>query len=135
MEKKLFNTDFVIYNPTKNYVVRWDVDDDVVLYGDKEEAIEDCREEDGEQVIPCTELPEDLQQLVINQLKKQDDEWKCYEVELILLDTLGSIGMDKPSNFDSIVQYCFEDICETADADDWNNSDVVIALRRFIENK
>jgi hypothetical protein len=70
MENKLFSTDFVIYNPTKNYVVRWDVDDDVVLYGDKQEAIEDCREEDGEQVIPCTELPEYLQQLIINQLNK-----------------------------------------------------------------
>jgi len=135
MEKKLLNTDFVIYNPTTNYVVRWDVDDDVVLYGDEQEAIEDCKEEDGEQVIHYTELPEDLQQLVINQLKKQDDEWKRYEVELILLDILGGIGMDKPSNFDSIVQYCFDDICETADADDWNISDVAIALRRFIENK
>lgn len=62
-------------------------------------------------------------------------ENKYKEIELILLETLGSIGMDKPNNFDSIVQYCYEDICETADADNWNDSDVIIALRRFIENK
>lgn len=68
--KTLFSTDYVIYNPTTNYMVLWDSDDDVVIYGDKEEAYLDCRESDGEQVISCTDLPEELQQLIINQLNK-----------------------------------------------------------------
>jgi hypothetical protein len=71
MEKKtLFSTDYVIYNPNTNFLLKWDVGDDVILFGDKEEALLDCYEADGEQVIPCTDLPEELQQLIINQLNK-----------------------------------------------------------------
>jgi hypothetical protein len=71
MEKKtLFSTDYVIYNPTTNQLSKWSSDDDVVIFGDKEEALMDCREADGEQVVSCTDLPEELQQLIINQLNK-----------------------------------------------------------------
>jgi hypothetical protein len=71
MEKKtLFSTDYVIYNPTTNELVKWSSDDDVVIFGDKEEALMDCREADEEQVVSCTDLPEELQQLIINQLNK-----------------------------------------------------------------
>jgi len=71
MEKKtLFSTDYVIYNPTTNFLLKWDVDDDVILFGNKEEALLDCFESEGEQVISCTDLPEELQQLIINQLNK-----------------------------------------------------------------
>jgi hypothetical protein len=71
MEKKtLFSTDYVIYNPTTNQLVRWSSDDDVVIFGSEEEADIDCNYAIGEQVIPCTDLPEELQQLIINQLNK-----------------------------------------------------------------
>ena len=69
---KLFSTDYVIYNPIKNYLVRWDTDDDVVIYGTKEEAVERCYESDGEQVVSCTDLPEDLQLILLNQLSNED---------------------------------------------------------------
>jgi len=68
--KTLFSTDYVIYNPTTNQLSKWSSDDDVVIFGDKEEALMDCREADGEQVVSCTDLPEELQQLIINQLNK-----------------------------------------------------------------
>jgi hypothetical protein len=43
--------------------------------------------------------------------------------------------MDTPSNFDEIVDYCLEDINETADAVNWTSEDVTIAFRRWIESK
>lgn len=49
--------DYVIYNPTKDYVIRWEYSGDIVIYGDKEEAKEDCIEND-EIVIQCSQLPE-----------------------------------------------------------------------------
>jgi len=56
------------------------------------------------------------------------------EVESHLLITLSTIGMDKPHNFDEIVDFCVNDIKETA-SKDWHSGDVAIALRRFIESK
>ena len=41
--------------------------------------------------------------------------------------------MDVPSNFEDIVQFVFEDVCTTADPNDWNDADVVIGFRRWIE--
>lgn len=71
MEKKtLFSTDYVIFNHITNELVRWSSDDDVVIFGDKQEALLDCNEILGERVISCTRLPEELQQLIINQLNK-----------------------------------------------------------------
>ena len=58
---------------------------------------------------------------------------KKTEIEHILLGLLSLIGMDKPINFDQIVEFCFQDIDETADKENWNESDVTIAFRRWIE--
>lgn len=55
------------------------------------------------------------------------------EVERILINMWSSIGMDIPSNYEDIVQYCYEDVCETADEINWHEGDVAIAFRRFIE--
>ena len=44
-----------------------------------------------------------------------------------------SIGIDTPSNHDTIVQYCFDDIEETADPINWHSGDVTVAFRRWIE--
>ena len=55
------------------------------------------------------------------------------EIETILIDMFDRIGIQTPSNYEDIVQFCYEDVCETADPIDWNNDDVLIAFRRFIE--
>lgn len=56
-------------------------------------------------------------------------------IETMLVDIWTSIGMDIPNNFEDIVQYCYEDVCDTADAENWYSGDVVIAFRRWIEGE
>jgi hypothetical protein len=56
------------------------------------------------------------------------------EIERILIDMWASIGMDIPDNYEDIVQYCYEDVCETADEYNWHSGDVSIAFRRWIES-
>lgn len=55
------------------------------------------------------------------------------EIETILIDMWAGLGMEIPDNYEDIVQDCYEDVCETADPINWNNSDVTIAFRRWIE--
>lgn len=57
------------------------------------------------------------------------------EIEKILINLWKSIGMDIPSNYEDIVQYCYEDVCETACPLNWHDGDVVIAFRRWIESQ
>lgn len=57
------------------------------------------------------------------------------EIEKILIDKWAQIGMDVPSNFEDIVQDCFEDVLETADPVNWSDGDVSIAFRRWIEKQ
>ena len=57
------------------------------------------------------------------------------EIERILIHVWSQIGMDTPSNHELIVQYCYEDVCETADQENWHSGDVVIAFRRWIEEQ
>jgi len=62
-------------------------------------------------------------------LKKKD------EIETRFINIITKIGMDIPNNFEEIVQYIYEDVCETADPDTWNDDDIIIAFRRWIESK
>ena len=64
---------------------------------------------------------------------EDEESAKKKEIELLLLKVLMRIGIDKPSNFDDIVEFCYNDVCETADPNFWNDDDVNIAFRRFIE--
>lgn len=57
------------------------------------------------------------------------------EIEKILINLWKSMGMDIPSNYESIVQFCYEDVCETACPLNWHDGDVAIAFRRWIESK
>lgn len=57
------------------------------------------------------------------------------EIEWMLIDMWASIHMDPPENFEVIVQFCYEDVCETADPDCWHSGDVAIAFRRWIEEQ
>ena len=57
------------------------------------------------------------------------------EIERILINMWATLGMDIPSNYEDIVQDCYEDVCETADPENWHGGDVAIAFRRWIEKQ
>jgi hypothetical protein len=86
---------------------------------------------DDENIQDITEILEErIEQH--NQLlatKKKD------EIEKMLIYIWASIGMDIPNNFEDIVQFCYEDVCDTADAENWHSGDVTIAFRRWIESQ
>jgi len=73
-----------------------------------------------------------------NAMPKKLKNWsveKKDEIERILINIWKSIGIDIPQNYESIVQFCYEDVCETADALNWHDGDVAIAFRRWIEDQ
>lgn len=55
------------------------------------------------------------------------------EIETVFIDLITRMGMDLPKNFEVIVQDIYEDVCETADPDNWSEGDVAIGFRRWIE--
>ena len=57
------------------------------------------------------------------------------EVERILINMWARLPIDTPNNYEDIVQYCFEDVCDTAEKDNWNDGDVMTAFRRWIEGE
>lgn len=57
------------------------------------------------------------------------------EIEKILIIKWNQFGMDIPDNFEDIVQFCYEDVLETADPINWHEGDVSIAFRRWVESK
>lgn len=57
------------------------------------------------------------------------------EIERILINKWASIGMDIPENYEDIVQDCYEDVCDTADPVNWNDGDVAISFRRWVEKQ
>jgi hypothetical protein len=54
-------------------------------------------------------------------------------IEEMLIDMWSKIGIDIPDNYEDIVQFCYEDVCETANPVEWHSGDVDIAFRRWIE--
>lgn len=59
--------DYVLYDRANNSLVKFN-SGDIVLYGDKDEAMEDCY--GNEEVIQFENLPKDKQKEIINQLNK-----------------------------------------------------------------
>jgi hypothetical protein len=57
------------------------------------------------------------------------------EIEHFVQDIILRIGIDRPSNMDVIVDFCMQDVIDTADKDNWHSGDVLIAFRRFLESK
>jgi hypothetical protein len=57
------------------------------------------------------------------------------EIEKGFISIIKTIGMDVPNNYEDIVQFIYEDVCETADEENWHNGDIVIGFRRWIEEK
>jgi hypothetical protein len=67
MEIQLFSTDFVLWDKANDSLIRWETNGDIVIFGNKNEAEEDCHS--NEVVISCTDLPEYHQEKLINQIK------------------------------------------------------------------
>ena len=64
----LHSTDYVIYDRANDHVIQFESDGDMVIFGNKYEADEDCR--GNEEVIPCTELPLHHQEKLKQQIEK-----------------------------------------------------------------
>ena len=62
--------DYVVYDRANNSLVKFN-NGDIVFYGNKNEAIEDCY--GNEEVIQFENLPNDKQKEIINQLKNRTD--------------------------------------------------------------
>lgn len=56
-------------------------------------------------------------------------------IEQDLFDIYQRIGINKPVNHDEILDFCFEDVDESGDKDNWHSGDVAISFRRWIESK
>ena len=63
--KTLFKTDYVIYDKANDNPLQ-DSYGRVLLFGNLDEAMEDCR--GNESVIPCTDLPQHWKDVLINQI-------------------------------------------------------------------
>lgn len=64
---KLHETDYVLWDKANDRLVTFD-DGEVVIYGDKEEAENDCY--GNEYVTRCTDLPEHHQEALKKQIEK-----------------------------------------------------------------
>lgn len=62
----------------------------------------------------------------MNETKKKSIEYFFTRIILI-------IGIDKPSNFDQILEFIINDVEEAADPENWTSEDVAIGFRRWIE--
>lgn len=65
---QLFPTDYVIYDEANDHVIQFG-DGSIVIFGDKEEALSDCR--GNESVVRCTDLPMFWQKKILEQLNSK----------------------------------------------------------------
>jgi len=65
--KELSKEDFVIYDRANDYVIQFS-SGGIVIYGDENEALIDCKGDDN--AIPCTELPEHWRNILLTQINK-----------------------------------------------------------------
>ena len=63
------------------------------------------------------------------------DQEKKEEITSMLIDIFDRINIDTPNNFDEILEFVYNDVCETADPVNWHDGDVAIAFRRWIEHE
>ena len=59
---------------------------------------------------------------------------KRLSVQVTLLEMFRNMGMNIPINIETITDFVFEDVCETADPTEWHSGDVAIAFRRWVES-
>ena len=70
MAKKLYPTDYVIYDKANDHVIQFESNGDIVIFGDKDEALADCR--GNESVVSCTELPQHWQEKILLQINLEN---------------------------------------------------------------
>jgi hypothetical protein len=93
---------------------------------DREFIISGITDEEWQKSFPTEE--EGMDSIEALSTKKDD-------IERVLINIWSRMPMDLPTNYDEIVQFVFEDVCETADPIEWSEGDVVIGFRRWIESK
>jgi len=71
---------------------------------------------------------------IVEKWDEESNNQKKQVITELLIDIFDRINIDTPSNFSSILEYVYEDVCATADEEDWHDEDVAIAFRRWIEN-
>ena len=116
----------------REFVYRLVDDQDTIANNHRQEILDYCLAT----VLPTDEVGlgdifvhgKYVERVIMNWTVEKKDE-----IETILSDMFDRIGIQTPSNYEDIVQFCYEDVCETADPIDWNNDDVLIAFKRFIE--
>ena len=62
----LYETDYVLYDKANDQVVMFE-DGTIVIFGDKEDALNDCR--GNEYVVRCTDLPAHWQEAISIQIQ------------------------------------------------------------------
>jgi hypothetical protein len=134
MDTKLIHAFENNVDEPREFVYRLVDDQDTIAENHRQEILEYCL---------ATVLPTDsvglgdifvhgkyIERVIMNWTVEKKDE-----IEEILFDLFVRVGMDVPDNYEDIVQYCYEDVCETADPIDWNDADVIIAFRRWVESQ
>jgi len=67
-------------------------------------------------------------------MKNRKEAKKKMDITGFLIDIFDRINIDTPNNFDEILEFVYNDVCETADKKNWHDGDVAIAFRRWIES-
>tara|TARA_R110000782_G_scaffold99098_2_gene184694 strand:- start:126 stop:653 length:528 start_codon:yes stop_codon:yes gene_type:complete len=67
--RDLFNTDYVVYDKGNDHILRWETSGDMIVFGDKEEAVENCYR--NEEAIRCTDLSAHHKKELINQINNR----------------------------------------------------------------
>lgn len=62
------------------------------------------------------------------------DYKKRLNIENILMKLWAEMFLSIPKNYDEIIEYVYNDVCECADINDWNSNDILIGFRRWIES-
>jgi len=67
MHTTLSENDYVIYDKANDHVLEFERSGEIIIYGSKEEAQEDCR--GNEYVVKATDLPKHHIKRIVEQLK------------------------------------------------------------------
>jgi hypothetical protein len=67
-KKQLSETDYVIWDKANDHLIRFQRGNNIVIFGSKEEAENDCY--GNEYVVKCTELPLYHQEELIKQINR-----------------------------------------------------------------
>jgi hypothetical protein len=134
MDTKLIHAFENNVDEPREFVYRLVDDQDTIAENHRQEILEYCLAT----VLPTDEVGlgdifvhgKYIERVIMNWTVEKKDE-----IEEILFDLFVRVGMDVPDNYEDIVQYCYEDVCETADPIDWHDGDVIIAFRRWVESQ